>query len=450
MKRVLCGSFTLPLLLSFGCSTAGGGTPPESQGNPNAGGSGQHTGSSGNKAGTTGYAVDASGGTGSQTTSTSVAAIDSGCAAQTTPAELTQVNILVLLDKSGSMGDQKNASGDYDWQNCESRWNPVADTLKAFFNDANSGRLYASLSFLPADGDEYAMCTVKNYSSGSSSLKVPLVLLDDSGRKKFTDKLCDCGSGTTPASTCIQPNGGTPTLAAVQGTIDYAKAKQAQYPDSKTVIVFLTDGEPGFGFNYNNTLNHLYSCDDLPTKGTTWPNGSNCLIDGSNCTTPEDEVQKVSLVIKSAPAGSIYVAGVGDLSAETLDTWGTASGNDPINLLNLSGPEAAATLMARLESIRKSSIKCDFPVPVPTSGDRIDPDKTNVSYQAGSGAASYLFRTTDGTASSCGTAKDSWYFDNPTTPSIIKLCPSTCDALQSDPNGKIQVVFGCQVIVRIY
>jgi len=298
MKRVLCGSFALPLFLSTGCSTTGGGTPPDdsSSVNPSAGGSGQHTGSSGNKAGTTGFAVDGSGGTASQTTSTAVADIDSGCAAQTTPAELTQVNIIVLLDKSGSMGDQFNSTtNSYDWQNCTSRWNPVADALKAFFADANSGRLYASLSFLPADGDEYTMCTVNNYSTGTTSLKVPLTLLDDVGRAKFTAKLCDCGGTTAEAAGCIIPSGGTPTLAAMQGTIAYAAAKQAQYPDSKTVIVFLTDGEPGFGFSYKGTVNHLYSCDDLPPKGCA--TGSCGCVEDQTCDSSDRaaaEVQKVS------------------------------------------------------------------------------------------------------------------------------------------------------------
>lgn len=449
MKRVLCGSFALPLLISFGCSTTGGGTAPEDHGNPNAGGSGQ-TGSTGNKAGTTGFFVGDSGGTGSQTTSTGLVSPDSGCAAQKTDAELTQVNILVLLDKSGSMGDQKNSTtGEYDWQNCESRWNPVADTLKSFFTDANSGRLYASLSFLPADGDEYGMCTVKNYSSGTASIKVPLVLLDDAGRKKFTDKLCDCGAGITPATGCIQPNGGTPTLAAVQGSIDYAAAKQAQYPDSKTVIVFLTDGEPGFGFNYNGTLEHLYSCDDLPTKGSTWPNGSTCVDDDTTCTTPDSEVEKVAQVIKRAPAKSIYVAGVGDLSEQTLQAWGDASGNEPINLLNLTGTEAATTLRARLEAIRQSSISCEFDVPVPKDGSTINGKKTNVDYINGSNAVTNLYRTSDGTSGSCGAAANDWYFDNPNQPTKITLCTKTCAALQQDPKGSIQVVYGCDTHIAI-
>jgi hypothetical protein len=270
-------------------------------------------------------------------------------------------------------------------------------------------------------------------------------LLDDAGRAKFTAKLCDCGGTTTEPSGCIVPNGGTPTLAAVQGTIDYLKAKQAQYPDSKTVIIFLTDGEPGFGFTPPGATvqQHLYSCDDLPTKGSSWPNGSNCVNDSTVCTSQDDEVQKVALVIKSAPSRSIYVAGVGDLTEQTLQTWGDASGNDPINLLQLTGAEAGAALMARLESIRSASSSCAFDLPVPTAGSSIVPNETNVNYTTGAGVQSMLSRTSDGTSSTCTQSETSWYFDKPLTPTKIQLCPGICNAIQSDPKGQFQVVYGC-------
>jgi hypothetical protein len=349
------------------------------------------------------------------------------------------------------MGDQLNSStGEYDWRNCESRWNPVATTLKEFFSDANSGRLYDSLRFLPADGDEYAMCKDASYSKGSTSIKVPLTPLDDAGRQRFLGKLCECGEGITMASSCIKPSGGTPTLPALQGTIDYAAAVAAAQPKSKTVIVLLTDGEPGFGFSYNGAVKHLASCDNLPNNCTS---DCSCIDDTSNdaCYTAgaDAEVEKVRMAIAGAPANSIYVAGVGDISLETLDAWAEASGNEAINLLDMTGAEAAGVLRARLEAIRESSIECDFDIPVPESGKEIEPNKTNVNYVSGANVTTELYRSKDGTLASCGSAKDSWYFDNPDGPKKISLCPQTCAALQSDAKGQIQVAFGCQIRVQI-
>jgi len=108
--------------------------------------------------------------------------------------------------------------------------------------------------------------------------------------------------------------------------------------------------------------------------------------------------------------------------------------------------------MARLESIRQSSISCDFDVPAPKDGSTtINPDKTNVDYIAGDTTTiTNLYRTSDGTSATCGTALNSWYFDNPASPKKITLCANTCDALQKDPKGSIQVVFGCDTHVQIY
>jgi hypothetical protein len=445
MKRAFGGSFTLPLLLSIGCSTNSGSTPPEGGGSNTSYG-GSHTGSNSNLGG--GYHIDNVGGSTSKSSSTGPLNPDAGCAADMKEAEKTQVNIVILLDKSGSMGDQKDSSGGFQWQNCESRWNLVADTLKSFFSDPDSARLYASLSFLPADGDEYGMCTVSNYTKeGGPAIKVGMTQLNDTGRQKFINKLCDCGGDITPASGCIVPSGGTPTLSAIQGTLAYADKVRGTYPLAKTVIVFLTDGEPGFGFKYNDEVKAVYSCDDLPPKGCT---GAACgCVETGDCISSAEEVQKVAAVIQSAPKESIYVAGVGDISAETLQTWAEASGNAAINLLDMSSAEAATTLRTRLESIRKTSIACEFKLPTPTNGSSIDPDLTNVVYTSGDNKSSDLYRTYDGTSASCGNATNSWYFDNPTLPTKITLCTKTCDALQPDPNGKVAVVYGCKIHVQI-
>jgi len=67
-----------------------------------------------------------------------------GCAATTSKAELSPVYLLFLLDESGSMGDDES-------MNREERWDPVTTALKAFFADAASSGLLASLSLFPND-----------------------------------------------------------------------------------------------------------------------------------------------------------------------------------------------------------------------------------------------------------------------------------------------------------
>ncbi len=361
---------------------------------------------------------------------------NSACAELVASAQSTQTNVLILLDKSGSMGYQSGA-----WDNCATRWNPVVDTLNAFFGQAKSDGLYASLSFLPADGDTASACNLNSYTK-SIALKIPLTRLDVTGQKTFTSRLCDCGSTLSPSSnSCIIPAGGTPTRPALQGTMNYARTVQEQYRGSKTVILFLTDGVPGFGSqNSTGAIQNCYSCDDL-TNG--------CLTSSASCETQNDEIGAITSLIQSYASGpvpnSIYIAGVGtDLKDTTVfPDWPNASGNAAIDLRNLDGTTAATNLMKALESIRASSISCEFNVPVPPSGTSMDPGKTNVNYVPGSGSASILTRTSDGTALTCTSSATDWYFDNPTAPSSIQLCPVTCRTLQQDPSGQIQITFGC-------
>jgi hypothetical protein len=114
----------------------------------------------------------------------------------------------------------------------------------------------------------------------------------------------------------------------------------------------------------------------------------------------------------------------------------------------MGGAEAAATLRTRLEEIRKSEIQCSFDIPRPNN-DVVDKDKTNVVYVPGAGDPKWLYRTKDGTFDTCGSSSQSWYFDNANNPTKIELCPATCTALQTDPKGALQVVYGCTPIVHI-
>ena len=430
MKLTLGAACVYPLLFAVGCSSNDLGAPNLGSGNSasNNGGTGS---TSGNPGGSGSFQVHTGG---SGTTGTGVD-MDSGCASTSKPAELTRVNILFLLDKSGSMGDDPNGQ----WAYAETRWNPVVSTLRAFFQDQKSTGIYASLSYLPADGDNTAMCKVTAYQtpSANSSKAVPITLLDDTGRQAFLKRLCD-PTVTPVASSCITPAGGTPTRPALQGTIDYLTTVQQKYPGSKTVIVFLTDGEPLFGYQQGSDVNLLYSCDDLTNGCPLGPAGASGT---GTCATADGEVQKVADVIKTAQSGSIYLFGVGDLSDNTMGIWATATGNPAVSLKNLTPSDAATTLKTALESIRSTHLDCNITIPPPSSG-AIDPSKVNVDYVNGSGTATHL-----GKSVGCTSSQMSWQFDDPTNPKKISLCPNACDMVQQDPAGKVNVVFGCATII---
>ena len=431
MKRLLGAALLYPLCFTLGCSPSSSSGPNDNGSN---GGGNSGTGSTGANGGQCNFGCSSLGGT----TSAPITDIDAACAGDNEPAKLTRVNILFLLDKSGSMGDDPGGN----WANAANRWDPVVTTLRAFFQQPSTG-LYASLSFLPADGDITNACKVTSYETGTTSIKVPLTLLDATGRQTFLKYLCDPTAPQT--APCIVPAGGTPTRPALQGTIDYAAIVQQNSlkdnPDSKTIIVFLTDGEPSFGYvpSGSSTVNQLFSCDDLNNGcplGPAGPTGT------GTCSSADAEVGKVADVIASAPPKSIYLFGVGDLTTTTMDQWATASGNGAVALQGMTdGSQVAATFAAALKGLRTTQISCNIKIPVPASGAAIDRDKVNVNYTDGSGKVTTLTKNV-------GCSGTGWQYDNPNAPAYIELCPSTCGSIQQDPAGKVTVVFGCATIIN--
>lgn len=90
--------------------------------------------------------------------------------------------------------------------------------------------------------------------------------------------------------------------------------------------------------------------------------------------------------------------------------------------------------------ISGSQVSCELNVPSPAQG-MLDPNLVNVSYQAGGQPPGVtLSQVPD--AGAC-TASGGWYYDNPTAPTKITLCPSTCTDVQADPLANVSVDVGC-------
>jgi hypothetical protein len=142
--------------------------------------------------------------------------VDPACATASAKAELKRVDLVFMLDRSGSMGDGVNGDPAV-------KWNPVTAALEGFFADPASKGISASLQYFPLSD----MCNSSAYYFAS----VPLTALPDA--TSFQTSI----SQTTPA-------GQTPTLPAITGAIDYAKDQAAADTGARVAIVLVTDGEP--------------------------------------------------------------------------------------------------------------------------------------------------------------------------------------------------------------
>jgi len=96
---------------------------------------------------------------------------------------------------------------------------------------------------------------------------------------------------------------------------------------------------------------------------------------------------------------------------------------------------------AVLDNIAKGiTDKLGCEVGVPTSA-AADPTKVAVTFTPKGAAAQTLTQVTD--ESKCGTIPNAWYYDNAAKPTKIILCPSTCSTANASPDGKLEALVGC-------
>jgi hypothetical protein len=85
-----------------------------------------------------------------------------------------------------------------------------------------------------------------------------------------------------------------------------------------------------------------------------------------------------------------------------------------------------------------AAVPCSLELPTPPQGQELDYDRVNVVL--GDDAVPRV----DG-EDACG-SKAGWYWDNPGSPTGIRLCTTSCDAAEN--GGSLQVAIGCTTIVQ--
>lgn len=302
------------------------------------------------------------------------------CVTTSTEAKLTPVNLVVMFDRSGSMGDPAEDPS-YD---PALRWLPVGAAMKGFFADAASKGLSASLTFFPSITNS---CALADYAAADVALRA------------LPDPLF---SQTLDATA---PKGDTPTRAAVSGAILQAQAVRQARPTDKTVLVLVTDGEP-------------FGC------GVT------------NATEQAQEVSRVSADVAAVKATiPTYVIGVGP-SVAALDAVATAGGTTAFHVQVGTPAQTTQQLIAAMAQIRSQSARCDFDIPIPPDGRKVDLDKVNVVVERpGQPPATLPF---DKDCTGAG-----FRFDPPAAPTKVLLCPAACDDVRATAGGKVNVVFAC-------
>ncbi|MBW2454108.1 MAG: hypothetical protein JRI68_06345 [Deltaproteobacteria bacterium] len=97
--------------------------------------------------------------------------------------------------------------------------------------------------------------------------------------------------------------------------------------------------------------------------------------------------------------------------------------------------------------VQNSQIDCVYDIPDPGNGETIDFDKVNVEFQPDPNAPGQVIPYVPGGAAACD-PNGGWYYDDPNNPTQIIFCEATCTAVQSQTEGQVSVVFGCETVIR--
>jgi hypothetical protein len=346
------------------------------------------------------------------------------CETESSETGLFPVYLAVAFDVSGSMGLYEAPQW---WYDPTLKWTPVAQAMRAFFEDPEAQGISATLGLFPSSVDE-TKCDAASYEDPD----VPMTPLPAAA---FAAALDDYEAEVGTPLQGGDWRGGTPTLAAVQGMAASLDALREQEPDAKFALVLVTDGLPigcpDADVEAVESAIAALAADGVPTY----------VIGIENPTEPPSALPadwEDWGACVSGPGGGDTPCEPED-NLDALEDLAVAGGTAPALLLNTEDPIATQEeLTAAMLAIADETVSCEVPIPPhPDAGQMFEPDKIDVV----AGIDGDSVRLDYDEACEIPLA---WHYDDDAEPTSIELCPATCDVVQADPNGSLTVQFLCE------
>jgi hypothetical protein len=410
-------------------ASCGGSSGDNGFGSSGGGSGGSGGGGSGGGSGGFGSSGGASSGSGSGgqlgggDASTGPTSLDGACAATSSKGQQAPLDIYMMLDQSGSMGDMV-AGG-------TTKWAAVTSALNTFVMTPQTGVSVGLQYFgLPAGSSgDAGSCTSGSKCTSAADCGggtcIPIVNLCICGGGGFGADSCNGPDYAKPAveiaplpgvassiSTSIgmhMPSTATPTSAALQGATQHASDWAKAHPGDVVIALLATDGDP------------------------------------TECDT---NITNIGMIASTAAAATpkilTFVIGVGTSSAN-LNAIAMAGGTGQAFIVDTT-MNVNQQFLDALNMIRGTALGCSYQIPVPKSGTP-DYNQVNVQYTSSPGAAPVLIpKVSD--PSKCPASGDAWYYDNDSAPTMIILCGSTCKSVLASSGGEVDVLLGCTTIAQ--
>jgi hypothetical protein len=308
------------------------------------------------------------------------------CATDVVTAQKVALDMYVMLDQSGSMDDQVTGG---------TKWTTVTSAINTFLGQPGLDGVSVGLGYfgVPDSTGFGDSCNAPDYA-------VPAVEISP---------LPQVAGMITSSIAQHSPTTATPTSAALQGAINHAKTWSSAHAGDATVVILATDGDP------------------------------------SECDTTISGIQAIAAAgFNGTPKIPTYVIGVGS-SLANLNAIAASGGSTSAFLVDTGGNVNQQFLQA-MNDIRHAALGCSYAVPTSTNGQPVDYNTVNIVYQPGNGGPPVTLPYVM-TKANCPAQGNGWYYDNPSAPTQILLCDSSCSGIELDTMGSVNITLGCTQVI---
>jgi hypothetical protein len=396
---------------SVGVGLGGGSSTPK-------GGATTGTSGSGNGA-TSGSGNGTAGETGVPAACQELVAEFAKCGGAKAEADFRTVNILLVIDKSGSMVATPQGFSTDKWTALETALKTALTKVQA---DINFGMIlypFSSTTPIPPEGCERdgTCCTVEggtaavNVPIGAGTVTVPQILA----------KVQDTG-----------PGGGTPTAAALRSAYEYFSTGEGSTLQGDKFVLLATDGGPNCNPTNTCSADRCTPILDGQITQQTYCSGPDR---GLYCVDDQAVISQIEMLkTKGVDTFVVGIPGT-EAYASYLDQFAVAGGRTDPNpaathdYYEVSASGGVEGLTGVFSSITTQLVRaCDIAL----ANDPPDPNKVNIAIDC------TTIPQQDGEA---------WEIDQTVTPNILRLKGEVCTKIQETGAKRVDVFYNCPPIL---
>ena len=341
------------------------------------------------------------------------------CGADTATAQIKKANMLIVLDKSGSMTAPLGST---------TLWDATKTALTGALQ-AVQGIVSFGLVLFP-DKDVPFEC--------------PLDVCCQTTSGNMADVPVADGTLTVPqiieTLNTTAPGGGTPIAAGLTRALEYYTTGTGAALDGDKFVMLVTDGGPNC--NSGLTCESMSCTMNLDLRQGCTPSGPNCCA-GEPRMCLDDAAVLAQIEALSAAGIATFVVGIPGTEnyASYLDTFATAGGRAQVGGATQYYAVSESGGVAGLESVFTDITtqlinSCDVQL------SRVPPNLQDVNVAVN---CEVLPRATFADSGASPVSGD-WDLDTATSPPTVRLLGSTCDYITQTGAERIDVLFGCPTI----